>query len=139
MFRYAFHIILFVSLLLIITVPRTKSKVYIIKYIPNEQNNHLMPVSTRGETNFTQIGLLINSRLNLSLALYGKRTYNRSETWNYYTYVNNYHQLFTPIEHGGRDCMSEIGCKELMDGEDVFIANYNDKFKVKLYNKYFRY
>lgn len=138
-----FVILLFICYCLIFKQKRSVHKIYIIKYKEPKGDqvttNSFVPINTRGETTFTLIGSLINSRLNITLGLYGKRTYCRSQTWNYYTYVNNYHQLLTPLEHNGRDCMSEIGCKELMDGESVFIANYNDDFKVKLYNRHILY
>lgn len=97
-------------------------------------NNYPKTISSRGETHFKQIGLLFNENKQLTLPLFGKPTYKGSNNWNYYTYVNTYNQILLPLEIDNRDCMSDIGCKELFDDDVVFINSYGQNFTVKIYN-----
>ena len=67
------------------------------------------------------------------LPLLGRRTYNRSNKWVYYTATDKYNQVRIPISHNGRDCGGEYGCDEIMNGETITIPELNGSFKVKIY------
>lgn len=95
-------------------------------------------ISSRGHTHFKQIGILFNSN-KVTLPLFGKPTYRGSNYWNYYTYVNSYNQIMVPLEIDDRDCMKDIGCKELFDDDKVFLKTYGDNFTVKLYDLSLKY
>jgi hypothetical protein len=102
-------------------------------------------ISTRGPTpKISQIGIL--SKMTHSndtgpgsdaeahiLPLLGRRTYNRSNKWVYYTATDKYNQVRIPISHNGRDCGGEYGCDEIMDGETITIPELNGSFKAKIY------
>lgn len=113
-----------------------------IERVPTFNNVNIrrpITLDTRRQTSFKQIGLLLSSASKTTLPLYGKPTYVGSHTWNYYTYVNEFHQLMIPIEMHGRDCMTDIGCKELYGGDEVYIPNYDEVFTVRLYENSMRY
>jgi hypothetical protein len=97
-------------------------------------------ISTRGETSYVQIGILSNSDNDKILPLYGKQTYQRSQHWNYYTTTDSYNLIKIPLTYEGKDCMKEIGCREINDGDNIFIDEYGESFKVKIYeSSKFRY
>lgn len=97
-------------------------------------------IPTRGETNYIQIGILSNSQLDKVLPLYGKQTYQRSQRWNYYTTTNTYNIIKIPLNFQGDECMKERGCRELVDGDSIFIDEYSKDFIVKIYeSKEYRY
>jgi len=102
-------------------------------------------IATRGPTpKISQIGIL--SKMTHSndsgpgsdpeahiLPLLGRRTYNRSNKWVYYTATDKYNQVRIPISHNGRDCGGEYGCDEIMDGNSITIPELNGTFKAKIY------
>ena len=102
-------------------------------------------IATRGPTpKISQIGIL--SKMTHSndtgpgsdaeahiLPLLGRRTYNRSNKWVYYTATDKYNQVRIPISHNGRDCGGEYGCDEIMDGETITIPELNGSFEAKIY------
>ena len=67
------------------------------------------------------------------LPLMGRKTYNRSNKWVYYTATDKYNQIKLPISHKGRNCSGEYGCDELMDGDTITIPELNGTFTVKIY------
>ena len=102
-------------------------------------------IATRGPTpKISQIGIL--SKMTHSndsgpgsdpeahiLPLLGRKTYNRSNKWVYYTATDKYNQVRIPISHNGRDCGGEYGCDEIMDGDSITIPELNGSFKAKIY------
>ena len=102
-------------------------------------------IATRGPTpEITQIGILSKiDNTNDSgpgsdaeahvLPLLGRRTYNRSNKWVYYTATDKYNQVRIPISNNGRDCGGEYGCDEIMDGATIIIPELNGSFKAKIY------
>ena len=67
------------------------------------------------------------------LPLLGRKTYNRSNKWVYYTATDKYNQVRIPISHNGRDCGGEYGCDEIMDGDTITIPELNGSFRAKIY------
>ena len=102
-------------------------------------------IATRGPTpKISQIGILSKmTHTNESgpgsdpeahiLPLLGRRTYNRSNKWVYYTATDKYNQVRIPISNNGRDCGGEYGCDEIMDGDTITIPELNGSFKAKIY------
>ena len=102
-------------------------------------------IATRGPTpEISQLGIL--SKLDHTsnsgpgsdaeahiLPLLGRKTYNRSNKWVYYTATDKYNQVRIPISHNGRDCGGEYGCDEIMNGDTITIPELNGSFKVKIY------
>lgn len=101
-----------------------------------------MPINvpTRGETHYIQMGILSNSDNDKILPLYGKQTYQRSQMWNYYTTTDTYNLIKIPLNYDGKNCMKEQGCRELNDGDTIFISEYGETFTIKIYEtKEYRY
>ena len=102
-------------------------------------------IATRGPTpKISQIGILSKMTHTSDtgpgsdaeahiLPLLGRRTYNRSNKWVYYTATDKYNQVRIPISHNGRDCGGEYGCDEIMNGETITIPELNGSFKAKIY------
>ena len=67
-----------------------------------------------------------------TLPLYGRRTTNRSDRFNYYTRTDTYNPIPIPIRYKGRDCQDSIGCDELFDNEEVWAIN-GKHGQVKIY------
>lgn len=102
-------------------------------------------IATRGPTpQITQLGILSKMDHTNSegpgsdaeahvLPLLGRKTYNRSNKWVYYTATDKYNQVRIPISHNGRDCGGEYGCDEIMDGDTITIPELNGSFRAKIY------
>mgnify|MGYP001387039143 CR=1 FL=1 len=92
-------------------------------------------VPTQGvDTNYRQVGILtrINGQETI-LPLMGRKTYNRSNKWVYYTATDKYNQIKLPLSHNGKNCTGEYGCDEFMDGTIINIPELNGSFTVKIY------
>lgn len=96
-------------------------------------------IPTRGAApQYQQIGYLSSNQhgdiqVNNIVPLFGRRTYNGSNNWNYYTRTEAGVKI--PLSMDGRDCSDDIpGCKELYDDDLVDIDILEGQYKVKLYN-----
>jgi len=67
------------------------------------------------------------------LPLYGRRTAGGSDRWNYYTRTDTYNPVPVPVQFGRRDCMDDVGCQEIMSGEDVKIDALHKDGKTNIY------
>lgn len=67
------------------------------------------------------------------LPLYGRRTATSTDRWNYYTRTDTYNPVPIPVSYKKRDCMDDIGCDELMDGEEVKNFGTGSEGKVHIY------
>jgi hypothetical protein len=67
------------------------------------------------------------------LPLYGRRTATSTDRWNYYTRTDTYNPVPIPVSYMKRDCMDDVGCNELMDGEVVKNFGTNAESKVHIY------
>jgi hypothetical protein len=66
--------------------------------------------------------------------LYGRRTAGGgSDRWNYYTRTDTFNPVPIPIRFQKRDCMEDIGCQELISGEEVTIDVVNKQGRTKIY------
>lgn len=96
-------------------------------------------IPTRGEPpRYQQIGYLSSDehgdiQRNNIIPLFGRRTYNGSSNWNYYTKTEAGVKI--PLSMDGRDCSDDIpGCRELYDDDVVAIPALDGEYSVKLYN-----
>lgn len=91
-------------------------------------------VATRGMEEFRQVGILTSlSDSQKVLPLYGRRTYVRSQQWNYYTLSNGYQSFQISVMNKNKDCTDEYGCSEISNDDVVQIPAYNEPFRVLLY------
>lgn len=67
------------------------------------------------------------------LPLYGRPT-TRSDRFNYYTRTDSYNPVPLPLEYKKRDCMGDVGCNELMSGDEIRVSGDHQSLKVSLYN-----
>jgi hypothetical protein len=67
------------------------------------------------------------------LPLYGRRTATSTDRWNYYTRTDTYNPVPVPITFNKRDCMDDVGCNELMTGEQVTTFGTGNAGKVHIY------
>lgn len=84
--------------------------------------------------NYEQIGILTDAK-NEILPLYGKIVSSNHSKWNYYTMNNAYNSVKLPISYKNKNCTSEYGCDELMNGDNVYVEGYNSVFQAKIYER----
>ena len=102
-------------------------------------------VATRGVEQFQQVGTISSIDASKSddekttrrkiLPLYGRRTYNGSSKWNYYTSTDGYHVVQLSIVNKNKDCMDEYGCDELYNDEEIYVQEYEESFRVSMYKR----
>ena len=68
------------------------------------------------------------------LPLYGRRTAGGGgDRWNYYTRTDTYNPVPIPVRFQKRDCMDDVGCQEILSGEEVKIEVMNKHGKTSMY------
>jgi hypothetical protein len=67
------------------------------------------------------------------LPLYGRRTAGGSDRWNYYTRTDTYNPVPIPIRFQKRDCMDDVGCQEILSGDNVKVEVMNKEGRTKMY------
>jgi len=67
------------------------------------------------------------------LPLYGRRTASRSDRFQYYTRTDTYNPVQLPVRHKNRDCVDDVGCDELMDGDSLKVSATGKEGKVSIY------
>ena len=89
-------------------------------------------VSTRGLPQaFQQSGIIkMGEQI---LPLYGRQSVYSGSRFNYYTRTDSFNPVQVPIRYGRRDCMDDIGCDELMSGEDIKIPATGQSATATLY------
>jgi hypothetical protein len=93
----------------------------------------LDPIPTRGGPEaYQQMGVITGSDGKV-LPLYGRRTAPRSDMFNYYTRTDTYNPVALPVSFKKRDCQDNVGCAEVMNGDEIKLAATGDSAKVTLY------
>lgn len=90
------------------------------------------PIKQYKPGHMQQMGLLIGADGD-TLPLYGKEVRGRRDRYHYYTTTNGDNLYSIPVSHDGRDCMEDIGCKELYGNETVTVLGKNTTYTVNLY------
>jgi hypothetical protein len=68
------------------------------------------------------------------LPLYGRRTAGGGgDRWNYYTRTDTYNPVPIPVRFNKRDCMDDVGCQEILSGEEVKVEVLNKSGKTNIY------
>ena len=65
--------------------------------------------------------------------LYGRRTAGGSDRWNYYTRTDSFNPVPIPIRFQKRDCIDDIGCQEVLSGEQVKIEVVGKEGTARMY------
>ena len=79
-----------------------------------------------------QMGVLLGDD-GETLPLYGKEVMGRRDRYHYYTTTPGEQIYSLPISHEDRDCMDDMGCRELYGQEKVNIMGKTNPFEAKLY------
>jgi hypothetical protein len=89
-------------------------------------------IPTKGlPESFQSIGIVsVDDKI---LPLYGRRTTSSSDRWNYYTRTDTYNPVPLPIRFHKRDCMNDVGCEEILSGENVMIDGLHKQGKTEIY------
>jgi len=89
--------------------------------------------ATRGipET-YQQMGILKADDGNV-LPLYGRRTASRSDRYQYYSRTDSYNPIQLPIRYNNYNCVDDIGCSELYDGDSVSLIPTGQSASVTIY------
>ena len=67
------------------------------------------------------------------LPIYGRRTAGGSDRWNYYTRTDTYNPVPIPINFQRRQCMDDVGCQEILSGDEVKVDVMNKMGKTSIY------
>jgi hypothetical protein len=68
------------------------------------------------------------------LPLYGRRTAGGGgDRWNYYTRTDTYNPVPIPVRFQKRDCMDDVGCNEILSGEEIKVEVMNKPGKTSMY------
>lgn len=80
---------------------------------------------------FQSVGLIrVEDKM---LPLYGRRTAGSSDRWNYYTRTDTYNPIPLPIQMHKRDCMDDIGCSEISNGDRVHVRGLQKEGETEIY------
>lgn len=91
-------------------------------------------IPTRGLEEYRQVGILTSlNDSKIVIPLYGRRTYVRSQHWNYYTLTNGYQSIQISVSNKNKDCSDEYGCEEIFSDDLVYIPAYNERFRTLMY------
>ena len=94
---------------------------------------NLPTVATRGIPEAYQQMGLIRTDENTVLPLYGRPTASRSDRFQYYSRTDTYNPVQIPLRYNNRDCVDDIGCNELFDGDTVSLVPSGQRGQVTLY------
>jgi hypothetical protein len=68
-----------------------------------------------------------------TLPLYGKEVRGRRDRYHYYTSTPGQQIYSLPVTHEDRDCMDDMGCRELYGQERVNVLGKSTPYEAKLY------
>ena len=91
---------------------------------------------------YGNVGMLtkVGGNKPVMLPLLGRPLHRSGDKWQYYTFNENNSFIKLPINVNGKCCSSDLGCKEIFNGDTVYVQGYNDIFKVTVYeNNYPQY
>ena len=100
---------------------------------PEEMYGKLPRLPTRGLPEAYQSMGVITMDDGKILPLYGRRTASRSDRFQYYTRTDSYNPVQLPLRHKRRDCVDDIGCEELYDGDTVTIGPTKQTGRTTIY------
>jgi hypothetical protein len=101
--------------------------------LPPPDGGYILNTPTRGlPESYQSMGLLKTGDGQL-LPLFGRRVASRSDRFNYYTRTDTNNPVPLPIHYKRRDCQDDVGCDELMSGEEIKIIPTGQTAQATLY------
>ena len=100
--------------------------------IPVEKEYRSPPIKEYKPGYVQQMGVLVGSDEE-TLPLYGKEVRGRRDQYHYYTTTPGDQIYSLPVTIDNRDCMGDIGCRELYGNETVSVMGQTGSFQAKLY------
>jgi len=101
--------------------------------LPPPDGGYILNTPTRGlPESYQSMGLLKTADGQL-LPLFGRRVASRSDRFNYYTRTDTNNPVPLPIHYKRRDCQDDVGCDELMSGEEIKIIPTGQTAQATLY------
>lgn len=79
---------------------------------------------------YQQVGILTANETDkepIVLPLFARKLRNNKERWQYYTATDKNNMMRLPIRHDNAKCEDDIGCKEIYDGDSIFIEIYQGR------------
>lgn len=79
---------------------------------------------------YQQVGILTSSETEkepIVLPLFGRKLYNRSDRWQYYTATDKNNLMRIPLSYENQECEDDIGCKEIYSGDKLSVSIYQDR------------
>ena len=79
---------------------------------------------------YQQVGILTSNETDkepIVLPLYGRKLYNRSDRWQYYTATDKNNMIRLPLTFGNRECEDDVGCNEINSGDTLTINTYSGR------------
>lgn len=133
-------ILIICSIILIFLILRKKDTVIVKEIIIKEnkpivKNNDELPIYPKelpkyNDDNYQQIGILTSNETDkepIILPLFGKKLYNRSDRWQYYTASDKNNMIRLPIKYENKDCEDDVGCRELYNGDNIIVDIYQGR------------
>ena len=90
------------------------------------------PVKEYKPGHVQQMGVLLGED-GETLPLYGKEVRGRRDRYHYYTSTPGQQIYSLPVTHEDRDCMDDMGCRELYGQERVNVLGKTTPYEAKLY------
>lgn len=91
-----------------------------------------------GNSEFRQVGILTKGET--ILPLMGRPLFSNRDKWNFYTMNDKSNMIKLPMKFNNKDCLSEQGCDNIYNGDQVFVEGYGALFKATIYeNNVMRY
>ena len=100
--------------------------------IPVEREFRKPPIKEYKPGYVQQMGVLVGPDEE-TLPLYGKEVRGRRDQYHYYTTTPGDQVYPLPVTINDRDCMDDIGCRELYGNETVSVLGQTGSFQAKLY------
>lgn len=100
--------------------------------IPVEKEYRSPPIKEYKPGYVQQMGVLVGPDEE-TLPLYGKEVRGRRDQYHYYTTTPGDQIYSLPVTIDNRDCMDDIGCRELYGDETVSVMGQTGSFQAKLY------
>ena len=64
---------------------------------------------------------------------FASRTATSTDRWNYYTRTDTYNPVPIPVSYKKRDCMDDVGCNEILSGEEIKVEVMNKPGRTSMY------